>query len=391
MADFRPFRAVRYNPARFRNLSRFICPPYDVISPKTQRAFYRRHPLNFIRLELPLGTPGGRYRKAARALKSWRMQEVLTHDFQEAFYLYEQRFRVHGKGFYRRGILGTLRLESFGKNIFPHEKTHAAPKRDRLRMLKALHADTSPIFALFPDKSGKFHGWLKRLSRSRPSASGRLEGISERIWRIPDSRICQEIHRRIASLPIFIADGHHRYETALAFRKSSFVLAFLCPVSDPGLIILPTHRLLSRWGQKKERLLTRKFAMRQVSSRKAFETLLEKFPRGSFGLYCEEGGFRPAPSSMGRGFRLIRARGISGSEVNWLHQNLLRGENGLAYTRNAGEAIRRVKEGEFKAAIFLKPTSLAEVLRAARQGKTLPQKSTYFYPKVSAGWVIHLF
>ena len=253
MADVRPFEAIRYAPST--DLSRAICPPFDTISPEEQRRLYDLSPVNAVRLELP-AADGDPYQSAARTLQAWLSDGVLVRDEGPAFYVFQQEFR-HGGATYRRTVLfARLRLEPWERGVvLPHERTFRAPKEYRLKLLRALRLNTSPVFLLYADPRQEIAPLLTRaLSRPPAAVFAGAQGLSQRLTRVEDPDLTAAISGGLSGEKLYIADGHHRYETALAFRDESagaagerpeeFVLAALAAVSDPGLLVLPIHRLV---------------------------------------------------------------------------------------------------------------------------------------------------
>src|SRR5437773_1231163 len=266
MAEIRAFRAYRYDLGRVGTLRDVVAPPYDVIDGALQQALYARSPYNVIRLILNKEEPSdtesnNRYTRAARCLREWQHEGILLQDSARALYVYHQEFEVEGRRFRRRGFLARVRLERFGEGqIFPHEETMAGPKADRLRLFHATAMNLSPIFGLYPDQQGAVQSKLdEALRRSLPLEATDHLGVVSRLWPLTDQHVVSSVTGLMGPKPIFIADGHHRYETALRYldekraagevrdgeAAANFVLMMLVSMSDPGLIVLPTHRLVS--------------------------------------------------------------------------------------------------------------------------------------------------
>ena len=263
MPEIQAFRGLRYNLARVGSLSECIAPPYDVIDSVLQNQLYELSPYNFVRLELPKSDPADSvqalYDRAGRTLRGWQSEKILQAEPDPAIYVYHQQFQWLGQSFLRRGLMANVRLERFGQGkIYPHEHTHARAKEDRLEMLRTCRANLSQIFGLYQDPENQIQELLesKILGVLGTEAIDHL-GVRHSIWPISDLTTIQEISSMISSLPMFVADGHHRYETACNYRDelaaagklkqddpANFVLTALVSMSDPGLIVLPTHRLL---------------------------------------------------------------------------------------------------------------------------------------------------
>ncbi len=266
MADVRAFRAFRYDLGRVGALSDVIAPPYDVIDPALQQALYDQNPYNVIRLILNKEEPGdnetdNRYSRAARFLRDWQRDDILVQDSARGLYVYYQDFEVEGRRYTRRGFLARVRLEPFGTGrIYPHEETLAGPKADRLRLFHATGMNLSPVFGLYPDPGDEVIQHLDALvSRSLPLQATDHLGVVSRLWPVTDQHVVSAVTGLLGPKPVFIADGHHRYETGLRYLEerraagevrddeaaANFILMMLVSMSDPGLIILPTHRLVS--------------------------------------------------------------------------------------------------------------------------------------------------
>ena len=264
MADVRPFQALRYNTST-ENMAAVICPPYDVISPQQEAALLAHDLHNFIRIEyaktLPTDNEGcNRYTRALDHLQEWLRDEVLKQDEKPAYYLHEHTYSYGGDKIIRRGLFARVRLEEWDKMVVrPHERTMAGPKKDRIKLIGTLEADTSPVFGLYKDEGrligdvlDQINGWPEAIEFAGE------EGEYHRVWVITDAEAVAAIQRAFAEKPIYIADGHHRYESSLAYRNEryaidpqilpdaaiNFVMMSLTETGDPGLLILPTHRLV---------------------------------------------------------------------------------------------------------------------------------------------------
>src|SRR5712692_3028668 len=263
VADLRPLRGLRYQAAITGDLGSVLAPPYDVISEDAQRALYERGPYNVVRLEYGAETVDGdanRYQTAAATLAGWRREGALAPDNNPCFYLYEQHFQHDGQEYRRRSIVGRVRLEPWDAGVvLPHEHTMAAPKQDRLRLLRACRTDVSPVFALYRPDGGESNSLCERAIGDRPAVDAvDSAGQRHRLWPIGDPAATGELTRQFASRTLYVADGHHRYETALSYRDErraasrdwdgeepeNFVLMALTSSDDPGLLILPIHRLV---------------------------------------------------------------------------------------------------------------------------------------------------
>ena len=381
-----PFHGIRFDWRRVR-LGRVLCPPYDVIPERMARRL-RAVPHNSIHLELPQGGEG-RYRAAAKTWAKWRKEGILIHDLIPAYYVVEQRFKLDGKEYRRTGFLSSLRLDDDGvRQVTPHEKTFSKPKQDRWNLLDALKAQVSPIFALYEDPGGKIRKVLSVIMRRPPAAEGLApDGVFVRIWRAAESEAHREIEKAFMAKRLLIADGHHRLEVSKRYGCKG-VLCYLCAEEDPGLRVLPTHRVLSQ-PEQAFGSLKKTCTLRAYGSLDALEKAIEK-QRSSFafGVIVK----RPKGNLPGR-FTLAvplasSERGIrSGLGVEWLSKTLFSpaDQGHIFYTHDSREAAKMA--GASGAAFLVKPVEVGAIRRAVKRIGLLPQKSTYFFPKVEAGIV----
>jgi uncharacterized protein (DUF1015 family) len=441
--SLRPFRALRYDPAVVGDLSAVISPPYDVISAAERARLLARHPRNVVRVELPVsaaehaGTdPDKPYRAAADTLRAWREDGTLRLDERPALYVYEQRYRLPealsgGVERIQRGFFARLRLEPFGDGVRPHERTLSAPKLDRLRLLRATKTDTSPIVVLSDDRAGRTAEILGRIAADPPTAEAiDDEGTRHRLWALSAEAGAQrDLIAGAEVRPLTIADGHHRYETALRYRDErrsdraalpggapgidvdeasseaplEYVLALVLDAaeaqSEGAPIVLPTHRLLAGDRGLAEALIAGARRYFAVSSRRPDE-LVREFsppfgagPPGRFGLLVGDTAYDLAarPEAVEQLFPagvppVVRSLDSAVLEVAL---GRLVSDPQLSYTHDAGKAHRAVESGEAAAAFLLRPTAVADVIRVAAAGALMPQKSTYFYPKAATGLVMY--
>ncbi|MBN1385132.1 MAG: DUF1015 domain-containing protein [Elusimicrobia bacterium] len=349
-----PFRAIRYNK---KNISSYICPPYDIIPKEKVRTFRGRNLYNAVRIELP-----STYFNAKREFERWKKKKILIKDELPSFYLYEQKFCFKNKKYTRTGFFTLVKTEKFGKSIFPHEKTHLGPKKDRLKLLKTTKINTSPIFCLFSDNKNIFKRIARIIKNKPPSSFSKSAEISEKMWVINDNKIINILKNLLKNNKILIADGHHRYETFYGFTRGGGILTFLCPFEDKGLLILPTHRLVKEWTENETRKL---------------QDFFRPDKKGDFNFYIKN-----------KMFILKVPRKFRGLPIEYLHLTALKNKN-LEYVKDKHEAVAKVKNSSFPAAVIVKPLSIEELKLVVKKKLLLPQKSTYFYPKVSTGIVFN--
>ena len=427
MANLIPFRGVLYNPAKVPDVSRVVAPPYDIIDAAFQQALHDRHPNNVIRLELGQDRPndgpsGNRYTRAASALADWMKQGVLQRDREPAIYPYmiDYRSPFDDPGAPKKilkGFFSTVELEEFGTGkIYPHENTRAAAKTDRLNLIESCGANFSAIFSLFSDPKGTV---VQLIDKSVNADKPRVEftddeGFRQRLWAITDKAVLNEIVTFLSATPLFIADGHHRYETALNYRKSrreragaakgpqpyDNVLMLFASLEDPGLTVLPTHRVLTTPVPPVadiKRLLGDACAIEDVSSKDFLRTLRQRGQKDPvFGLVL-----RGAPSPLLLTVKPSH-RPTGASERDKLDVSLLQtlvmntlcpaeqDQHALIYTKDDREAIDLVAQGKATASLLLNPTKVAEVRAVAAAGERMPHKSTYFFPKPLTGLVMNV-
>lgn len=365
MADVRPFRAVRYR----EPLAPVLAPPYDILSEEQVAELRDRSPHNVVHLT----RPGADYEGAGRCFSGWLDSEVLEQDAEPSFFIHETRF----EGGIRRDLVGVVRLQPYeDRVILPHERTHRGPKEDRLALLRATGVSLEPLWFLAEGLGG-----LLREAPAGEREAFDFDGEDHEIRRITDPAWLGRVTAALSSRALLIADGHHRYETTLLYSQergdavdaaSRYTLALITDLADPGLIVLPTHRLL-RAGVA-------------VTGGREAATLEEA-------LGAVEGRVAAATYREGR-FQVLPLEGDVA--VLELHRQVIDNmigsrdpERYLTYTRDPEEAVRWVDEGRGVAAFFLGRPDLAAVLHAAEAGITMPQKTTYFYPKAPSGMAFH--
>jgi uncharacterized protein (DUF1015 family) len=424
LPDVRPFRAWRYNTAVAGPLDALICPPYDVITPAAAGRLRAATPHNVIHLELGPGPADptardNRYVRAAATLEHWIADGILRRDALPCFYVYEQTFLHGGRTHRRLAFFAAVSLSPWeARAVLPHEVTLATPKADRMALLEATRANISPIYALCDGGLPGVAALLGVATERPPDAVATDQaGEGHRLWVVPDPDLLSAVRRDLAAHPLYIADGHHRYETALVYAQkhsddrdlegASYVLMAITPVDDPGLIVLPTHRLLRdlESGRLEDALahLDDVFTVQVVDDVPPVTSLLVALAEAAhdrpFGLYTPGLArlLRARPSSR-EGMQSVEPA-LHTLDVALLQQLFFGELLGLTpddlcrqryvdYTRDADEAVRLVDDGSYQAAVLLNGTPPTAVLEIARAGVQMPQKSTYFYPKLATGLVL---
>lgn len=438
MATIVPFRGVRYDQAQAGRLADLVTPPYDVIYGEEQRRFYEKNDYNIIRLEYGEvrssdDSHNNCYTRAQSFFKTWLEQHILVHEEQAAIYLYEQEFTASGSRLTRSGFIAGVGVEDYHAGIIlPHEETLSKAKADRLELLRHCHANFSPIFGLYDDSSLTVENIASRYKQNAADVAFTDENSeSHRLWIINDPGELATITTLFKNQKIYIADGHHRYETALNFSKEMrdqgdsrffFCLMTLVNLHDPGLVIYPTHRLIKNvTGFSAEAFLgnLKKFFTVTTIDLPAAEreTILPAelnagtaFMADSHTFLLYLGGSklhrlilpRTADnqlmaaccsefSSAWRSLDVAILQSLVLEGILGIDKEARAGGANLAYTREEAGALARVDTGEFQAVFFLNPTQVREVTEVAAAGDKMPQKSTYFYPKLITGLVINDF
>jgi uncharacterized protein (DUF1015 family) len=412
-----PFRALRYVESPSRPLARLIAPPYDVISPEL-RARLAADPHNIVHIDLP-EAPGGAdpYAAAAHTLAGWVRDGALARDREPSFYLCEQEFRSpSGPLLRRRGVFARLGLEPLDTGVvIPHERTLDGPRADRLRLLERTGTYVSPVFLLHPDPRASLAGYLALLTQAPPDASLKDgDGVGIRVWRVVDRDAVARIAGLLREDWVLIADGHHRYESALELRRArggegpDWILSYLCSLEDPGVAILPIHRLIhSVPGFAPDAVRARLapwFDLEAVQPTGALPAALAS-RRGRPGVYglafAGETGSWLAVWKEGAGLDRPGLAALPpplrGLDVILLHRLVLEEALGigieaqarqehLEFVKDADQLLARVSRGQM--GVLLNPTRIDQVIEVSRAGLRLPQKSTYFHPKVPTGLVL---
>jgi uncharacterized protein (DUF1015 family) len=441
----KPFRALRYERETIGDLALVTSPPYDVILPDEHRALLARHPRNVVRLDLPAeeagDEPDERYRRAAHTFAAWRSDGTFHKDPRPSIYVYEQDYVVPDTNVSRiqRGFLARLRLEPFGPegSIQPHERTLSAPREDRYKLIRATGANMSPVVGLYDDQSGRAAAILSELAGAAGAPAADItdrDRVRHRLWVVPADQatdeptdLARELITRASAGPITIADGHHRYETALRYRDErrmtrscesdpafDYVLMLFLETTAEPLTVLPTHRVVKGLGEGAAGLLAAAAEVFDVRPVKDRESLGATFGpaaqtadassgrRGRFGLWTRAGGailtarrseFEPELPEGGSALRRLDVTLLQVALERLLGIDPAATAAGgkVGYTKSAGEALDWVDQAEDGAdgAFLLEGTPVADIVAVARDGDVMPQKSTYFYPKPLSGLVLN--
>lgn len=437
MAEVVPFQGIRYNSEIITDMAQVVAPPYDVISPKEQIVFHERHPNNVIRLIL--GHPQAEddennnvHTRAGRFFEKWMADRILKHDDTAAIYLTTVTFESGGIQYTRSGLIARVRLEPFEKGIIlPHERTYSKVKSERLMLMKQCHANFSPIFGLYPNGSDI----LNRLSDITTMQTPEVDIIDDKghhhkLWRLTEPSVLDNLFTFFQTTPIYIADGHHRYETALNYRDwvketisdfsddhpANFIMMSLSSMIDPGMIVLPAHRLPGDVGADTISLLLKNasdyFDLIPIALDQPLDDALSQFDdvlsanaeRHAVGLYSREpAALQVMALKQGVMQQLFHDEiepALQDLDVTVLthlimmkllgfDQARLDDATKMSYCTTIKDAAATVDEGRADVAFILNPTKIEQVQRVAEQGLIMPRKSTYFYPKVISGLVFN--
>jgi uncharacterized protein (DUF1015 family) len=431
-----PFEGITYNQKKLKKLDRVFTPPYDVISPEQQDKFYADHDFNYIRLILGKeftgdGEYNNRYVRAAAFLDGWLRHEILIKNKRPALYIYEQRFKIGGHNFVRLGFIGLLRLEDVGRGkVYPHEETHSRAKIDRLQMLRSTFANLESIFCLYSDEKLKIIKSLKPYMKRKPLIDVKdQDKVQHRLWVVDRSPTIIKIIREMKDKPVFIADGHHRYEAALRFRDElksrntkftedeayNHIMVYFTPLEDHGLVVLPIHRVLRNIAYfepaRFEQQLGQFFditpylatAKTQESVQKKLTADMAKLgvDKHCFGMYLGHHQFylltlkdenmvddlvaEEKPKAWKRLDTTILRATIIESILGVSQDN----EDKITYVKDAAAAVQMIDDNQGQVAFLLNPTKIEEITAIASKLEKMPQKSTFFWPKLLSGLVLY--
>ena len=424
MAVIKPFRGMRYNTLKAGAISKLCCPPYDIISEQQRFDYISENEYNIIRLELPKDGSDP-YATAADILKMWKDKGILINEEKPAIYIYEEEFSAYNTRKSIKGIIARVKLEEFSKGIIlPHEFTLSKAKEDRMNLMKATNCNFSQIYALYMDRNHTTLATIDQQSGCAPELEFTdNDNVTHRLWIVTDSNIISKLISDFANKKLYIADGHHRYETALNYRNycrnngiskvgdaQDYQMIYLVDMEHPGLVVFPTHRLVRNLSDfNKEKVLdgcrnyfdvTEKHGTSDMESE-----LAELYKKGkkAFGFYCGNNKWYllvlnnteimkdmlPQMSRASQQLDVTVLHTLILEKIFGIDRENMANQINLTYTKFFSEAISAVDSGDFQCSFVLNPTRVTEIRDVAAAGEKMPQKSTYFYPKMITGMVMN--
>lgn len=425
MSTIRPFAAIRYNTSAGRDISTRLSPPYDILNEAGKQALLAQDPLNFVRPDLPhlppkSAGPESAYRGSRQTLDAWLADGTMVTDPQPAIYVYHQRYSNAGTQYARKMFFARLRIEPFGEGaVFPHERTFGGPKEDRLALTKATQTNLSPIFGLYEDGNNAVAKRLESELPPEPLAVGTMDDVENRLWAVSDAAAIAEVQRLMEPKPTFIADGHHRYGTAGLYRDwlteqqgtlpgdhpANFVLCAFCAMEDPGLQILPTHRVLPGVSVPADQLAEdANVAVHALNPGNPTQAVaaLEEFGPQAVGMYdaatrtyralkpTAPGVLDQLEPEHSEAWRRLGLTFLHAYIIKQIVQpNICRGQAPeIRYIKSDDDAVKVANETG-GTAFLMQPTTMEEMRAVCTANDLMPQKSTYFYPKLASGLVIN--
>lgn len=425
MSIVRPFAAIRFAAPPGGDISTKLAPPYDVLDQAGKDALLARDADNFVRVDLPVAPaksagPPEAYTACDAQLRAWLSSGVMVRDAAPAIYVYHQRYTHAGRDYLRKKFFARLRLEPFGEgSVFPHERTFGGPKEDRLALTKATRANLSPIFGLYEDSANELSAFLERACPSTPLARGTLDGVESILWGVSDAAAIDRVATFMAGKSIYIADGHHRYGTGLMYRDwlrtqqgglpddhaANFVLCVFCAMEDPGALILPTHRVLPQLrvpeSEFRSAMQIDVAPLAATSADAAIVELRKHGPQAIAWLDGVDGRYhvlKPRSADILDSIATDHSPAWRRLGLAFLHAfvldcivrpKLLRGEEPtIHYVKAAADAAAEARETA-GTAFLMQPTTMEEMRAVCSAGDLMPQKSTFFYPKLASGLVVH--
>ncbi|MBI4208808.1 MAG: DUF1015 domain-containing protein [Deltaproteobacteria bacterium] len=420
MTEVVPFRPLRYNLNKVR-IDDVVAPPYDVISSEQQRALYQKSPFNVVRLIL--GLPEGEkswHPIASRTKKHWEKEGILQRELEPSFFLYRQDYRFEGKEKSLIGFLGLVRLKPWGEGIYPHEKTLSKPKEDRFQLMLHCRANLCPIYSIYSDPDHEMEKGLVQFLSDRPLVDfvDHGENVRHRVWKTSDPQRVDRLRRQLEAKDLFVADGHHRYETALRYRdhiESSgervspngrglhqYILMFLTAMESPGITLLPTHRLLKKvpsWDAKEflkkaeNWFEVKPFPQEHSKAAEGIRFMTSNDTQGhllqlNFIKANSHPRWKEIPKSL-QSLDLVQLEFFLFKEVLGMTPDDIAQQRYLEYVKGEEKVTEKIRNKEGVAAFLMQPPTVSQIQAVALERQVMPQKSTYFYPKPLSGLIIN--
>ncbi len=415
MTEVRPFRGIVYDTSRVKSED-VVSPPYDIITPEMKERLYEKSPYNIVRIDFGKDQEGdseegeNRYTRAKRYLSDWLSEGILKVTQRPAFYLYQVRYRLQGRDLTMRGVFARVKITELCEGVYPHEATHSKPKADRLNLMRYCKANVSPIFSIFNNTEKNYGSVFDRISSGAPYISAKdLDGAEHSMWIVDNEEDMRIISETVNERPIYIADGHHRYETALEYMKEqkrnnpahtgeepyNYVMMLLVNISDGGLSILPTHRLVRKILSRDDKAdlitpLKRYFEIEMIDEDR---DIIKEMAGYDHAIGMTINGYNERYILIPKNIDLSDVEPpLRGLDVTVLHELIFKkiySVEGVAYEMSPDLVEKEVREGKYKAGFFLNPTKVEDVEKVALECLRMPPKSTYFYPKILTGLVIN--
>jgi len=440
MVKLFPFKGISYNKRVAKNMSTLMTPPYDVISKEDQEKFYNANHYNVIRLILGKDFPGdsdinNKYIRAAKFFESWLKHGILLEDEAPCIYVYEQRYSHKKQKFVRRGFISLLRLEELGQSkVYPHENTLSKPKADRLELMKICSAQLEPIFGIYSDKKEKIEKILRKIIKRKPTIEVTDDKkIKHRLWKVEKKPLIKKIAKEMADKVVFIADGHHRYEATLKFRDEmkdryqrfsgdelyNHIMMYFTHIENKGLNIFPIHRLIHNLPERdigsledaiKKFFEVQEFGFTRKTEKNQRKKLMRKLEqegktKHAFGLYVRGQNkyylmtlkdekimdklLKDGKPKEWRKLDVVIIHTVFINHILGISDEGVSKEDNITYVKDENEAFDLVKEGKHQMALLLNATKVDQIVEIASEKELMPQKSTYFYPKLLTGLVMN--
>lgn len=434
MAKIYPFKGILYNKKKIKNLSKVMSPPYDVISPEMQEEYYNLSDFNIIKLILGKEFPGdtqynNKYVRAAASFEGWLRHSILVQDEKPSLYVYEQKFSHGGKKWVRTGFFALMRIEDGGRGrLYPHEETLMAPKLDRIELIRATHTNFDGIFTLFQDEDEKIFKLLRQTMRRKPVIEAKDPSkVVHKLWRLDSRPLINKIMREMRDKSTFIADGHHRFEAAIRFKNEmkerntkfseddsyNHVMVYFTPAGSNGLLVLPIHRMVKPIAHLEinsfEEELKNYFEVNMFPYSKRSEPAVRKKVLKEQEKTAARHSFVMGIKGVPRYYLLVlksedlvdvlleeeKPAAFKHLDVTILHTIVMKkildisSEEQINYAKNVDEAVTGLLSGPYQIVFLLNPTRVSDILEIAGKSEKMPQKSTFFYPKLLSGMVIN--